>query len=112
MDPKALQIWIAVIVGVLSISTTIAVCARQINKLIVKVNSASVKVDELKSMLYTADGKHRFTDTADCRQHRAEFEKMIERAIETATLKMTMAIEKDFKATVSRLHARFDEMIK
>lgn len=112
MDPKTLQIWVAVLVGVVSLITTLGICIRQIGKLISRVNSASTKVDELKAMLYTPDGKHRFVDSSDCIRHRADFEKMIERAIETASLKMMRTIEQDFKATISRFHDRFDEMAK
>jgi len=112
MDPKNLQIWIAVIVGVLSLLTTSVVCIRQIGKLIAKVNSASKKVDELKTMLWTPEGKQRFVDTSDCKLHRESIETMIGRSVEMATLKMTKQIEQDFKSTISRLHDKIDEVLQ
>jgi hypothetical protein len=105
-----IRIWIAICVGVVSILTTAAVCVKQIGKLISKVNSASEKIDKLALSLWTPDGKHRFVDRSDCQIHRANLEKAIEKAIETAMLKMARQIDKDFKGTIARIHERFDEM--
>jgi len=105
LGPKDIQILIAMAVGILSIVGSIILCAKTIGKLIVKVNSASEKVDALKSALYT-DGKIKFVEIPDCMRHRAEFEKMINSAIETATLRMTRTIEQDFQATIEKLHDR------